>query len=457
MTEDRSPVRAGGPAQPLDDDAFDRLMDGLGPFERAPHVAVAVSGGADSLALALFAGRWAARRGGRATALTVDHGLRPEAAAETRRVGRWLAPRSIAHHVLRWRGPKPATGVQAAARDARYRLMGTWCREAGVLHLLLAHTLDDQAETLLMRLAAGSGPDGLAAMSAVRETPDGRLLRPLLAVPKSALTAALDREGQGWIEDPSNRDDAFTRTRVRRAMAQGGLDAGPLALAAHRFGRARQALEASASALLARTAWVHPAGFARIDRGPLAAVPDEVGLRAFARVLAAVGGRPHRPRLDKLERLFAALAAGAGGTLAGCRLAADGEEVVVARETRGLPDPVAVRPGLRLAWDRRFAIAFGGPGGGKARPRLTALGRRGWSEIVQIRPDLRASTVPGPARTSLPALVDVGGVIEVPHLGYRRPDGSRTGVEFSDIRFRPPETLSSVGFFLLNPPDILSL
>ncbi|MFQ5766208.1 MAG: tRNA lysidine(34) synthetase TilS, partial [Rhodospirillales bacterium] len=296
MAEDRSPARARGPARRLTDDAFDRLMDALGPFEGAPHVAVAVSGGADSLALALFAGRWAARRGGRATALTVDHGLRREAAAEARQVGRWLAPRGIGHHVLRWRGPKPATGVQAAARDARYRLMGDWCREAGVLHLLLAHTLDDQAETLLMRLGAGSGPDGLAAMSAVRETPDGRLLRPLLAVPKSALTAALDHEGQTWIEDPSNRDDAFTRTRVRRAMARGGLDAGPLALAAHRFGRARQALEASASALLARAARVHPAGFARLDREPLAAVPDEVGLRALARVLAAVGGRPHRPR-----------------------------------------------------------------------------------------------------------------------------------------------------------------
>ncbi|MEE8213792.1 MAG: tRNA lysidine(34) synthetase TilS, partial [Alphaproteobacteria bacterium] len=188
------PFQPGDGTAPLSDDAFERMMDGLGPFEARPHVAVAVSGGADSLCLTVLANRWAERRGGDITALTVDHGLRPEAGEETRRLGLWLDALSIDHRVLPWTGPKPLTGVQAAARRARYDLMNSWCREAGVLHLLLAHTRDDQAETLLLRLTAGSGADGLAAMSAIRETPDVRLLRPFLEVPKTVLVATLGAE-----------------------------------------------------------------------------------------------------------------------------------------------------------------------------------------------------------------------------------------------------------------------
>ncbi len=445
---------------PLDDDAFDKRMAPLGPFESRPHIAVAVSGGADSLCLAILTARWAGRHGGRVTALSVDHGLRPEAAIEARRVGDWLKPKGLGHQILSWPGPKPVTGVQAAARAARYRLMGDWCRDAGVLHLALAHTQDDQAETFLLRLGAGSGPDGLAAMAAVRETADVRLLRPLLGVGKAALLATLKAEGQEWIEDPSNRDRAFARVRVRRAMEEGGLEASNLAQAAHRFGRARVALEAAASALLARAVWVHPAGHAWLDPDELMAAPEDVSLRALGRVITAVGGREHGPRVEKLERLYAQLGAGTlARTLSGCRVIAGGGKVLACREARGLPAALPARPGERIIWDRRFAVRFGNKARGGRY--LRGLGEKGWSEIVRLSPDLRLTSIPGPARASLPAVVDHDGVVSVPHLGFRRQDGagfdSDSGPEIAEMCFSPPNSLSSAGFFLRNGPDILSV
>src|SRR5262245_11003154 len=179
-------------------------MARLGPFERAPHIAVAVSGGPDSLALTLLLAEWAQARGGRVDALTVDHRLRPESATEAAQVGRWLAPLpGVTHHILPWSDPKPETGIQAAARDARYRLLAAHCRDHAILHLCVAHHRDDQHETHRLRAGHGSGPIGLAGMSAIRPLEGVRLLRPLLGVAKAELVALLEARGQSWIADPS--------------------------------------------------------------------------------------------------------------------------------------------------------------------------------------------------------------------------------------------------------------
>ena len=160
----------------VSDADFRALMDRLGGFEKRPTVAVAVSGGADSMALAILANRWARQRRGKIVALTVDHGLRAGSRAEAKEAHRQLTSRGIDCMLLVWRGNKPKSGVQAAARDARYRLMAQWCRRHSVLHLLVAHHREDQAETILHRLARTSGVDGLAGMAAVHELPDIRLL-----------------------------------------------------------------------------------------------------------------------------------------------------------------------------------------------------------------------------------------------------------------------------------------
>ncbi|MBL8704780.1 MAG: tRNA lysidine(34) synthetase TilS [Rhodospirillales bacterium] len=265
-------------------------MDAFAPYEPAPVLVVAVSGGADSLCLTLLADRWARARGGRIEAVTVDHGLRPESGAEARQVGRWLKPRGIRHRVLRWDGDKPAADLAARARAARYRLLVDWAADRGILHLLLAHHLDDQAETLLLRLARGSGVDGLSAMAGAVELGSLRLLRPLLDVPKAALVARLRQEDQAWVEDPGNRAGASARSRVRLALEQEGLSPRRLAETAGRLGRARQALDHAAASLAAQAVEMHPCGFLRVDPAPLAAAPPELQLRVLARCLMAVSG-----------------------------------------------------------------------------------------------------------------------------------------------------------------------
>lgn len=178
-------AEAAAAAEPVGGPEFARAMAALGPFESAPRLALAVSGGSDSMALALLASAWAEAKGGEATALIVDHGLRRGSAAEAGRVRAWLRARGIGCRILRWRGAKPAANLQAAARAARYALLTGWCRKAGILHLLLAHQQDDQAETLLLRLGRGSGLDGLAAMAPLASGADLRLLRPLLDFPRA--------------------------------------------------------------------------------------------------------------------------------------------------------------------------------------------------------------------------------------------------------------------------------
>jgi tRNA(Ile)-lysidine synthase len=420
---------------------FARLMAPFEPFEARPRLAVAVSGGADSMALALLAQRWAEARGGELTALTVDHRLREAAAGEAAQVGRWLGQRGITHRILVREDGHPRGGVQAAARDARYRLLESWCREAGVLHLLVGHHREDQAETLLLRLARGSGLDGLAGMAALAEHAACRLLRPLLGTPRARMMTTLQAAGQGWIDDPSNRDTAHARVRLRQAearLAEIGLGAERLAAAASRLGRARAALERSVGALLARAATIHPAGFVRLDPDPLLAAAEETGLRALAAVLAMVGGEAYPPRLERLERLYGELVQslpGGGRTLGGCRILMRRGAILICREPAAMAPPVAAPPGATVAWDNRFRLFL--PPDAAPGLVLGALGR------VAVPGNL---ALPAAVRAGLPALGDEKSVVCVPALGYVR-GGVATGwLRSTTLHFRPTRPLSGAGF-----------
>jgi len=426
-------------ASPLGAAEFAALMARLGPYESRPRVAVAVSGGADSLALALLAQDWVRAAGGTLTALTVDHRLRPAAAAEAAQVAAWLGARGVDHAILRPDEPPAPKNLQAAARALRYRLLEEWCRRAGVLHLLVAHTLEDQAETLLLRLARGSGLEGLAGMAAVAEHAACRLLRPLLEVPHARLQASLRAAGQDWIEDPSNRDPAYARVRLRQAEAvlgEAGLDAARLAATAARLGRARAALEASVARLLARSALIHPAGFVRLDAAALKAAPEEVGLRALAALLALAGGAPYPPRLERLERLYRQLpdAIGAGRTLGGCRILPRQGRVLICREPEAVAPPVATVPGREVHWDGRFCLYL--PAAAPAGLIFGALGAG----------RLGAGGLPAAVRAGLPALRDDRSVAAVPALGYVREGFGAGWLAAATLSFRPSRPLSGAGF-----------
>ncbi|HEY6259902.1 MAG TPA: tRNA lysidine(34) synthetase TilS [Xanthobacteraceae bacterium] len=295
----------------------------------APALLLAVSGGPDSTALMLLAARWrrALRHGPRLLAVTVDHALRAGSAREARSVKALARRLGIPHRTLRWAGDKPVTGLQEAARVARYGLLARAARAAGAAHILTAHTCDDQAETVLLRMARGSGLTGLAAMAretllapqtgavgarARRSAGPLLIVRPLLDLPKARLIATLEAARIAFCDDPSNRDPRFTRARLRElmpALAGEGLDSRRLAVMARRLRRADAAIEFAvgvAAGATSEAAWVNGSPI-RLDAEKFIRLPAEVALRLLGRaILQAGGGTPLR--LGRLEALYEWLA-----------------------------------------------------------------------------------------------------------------------------------------------------
>lgn len=302
--DDNSPISARAAKQ---------LFAGL---RSAPGLVLAVSGGPDSVALMWLAARWqrGLARGPQLTVVTIDHGLRPEAAREAREVKQLATRLGLTHRTLRWRGAKPGTGLPAAAREARYRLLVEAARKAGASHVLTAHTRDDQAETLLMRMLRGSGLAGLSAMARLTERDGIVLARPLLDVPKSQLVATLKRARIGFADDPTNRDTAFTRPRLRALLpqlaAEGG-DSRSLARLAARLARANAAVEVLVDGaerfLQLRARGDAPQANGRsFEAEAFALLPEEVRLRLLLRAVNALG-HEGPAELGKVETLLAAL------------------------------------------------------------------------------------------------------------------------------------------------------
>ncbi len=410
-------------ARPIDDAQFAALLARVGPFASPPRIAVATSGGADSLALCLLAARWVRRRRGTLTALTVDHGLRFEAAAEARDVGRWLRQRRIAHRVLVWDGRKPATGVQEQARRARYELLSDWCRKHRILHLLLGHQRDDQAETLLLRLARGSGFDGLAAMPTIVERDGIRYLRPLLDVSHAALVATLEHWRQPWLEDPSNDDARYARVRIRRSLAHMVVTNAALAQSARSIGRVRAVRDAAASAFLATAATIDPRGFCTLDRRLIADSDIDVVRGALARVLACVGGAEYPVRRARLARLADAVHGDgpfASSTLGGCRVIAQKEDRLLVCREAGRVDAVdELPPGSTLRWDDRFEVILRQKGCARGLSVAKRAGNRWPGE--EDAAHLAEQSLPRAVLPALPAVYRGAKLVAVPHLGLYDP------------------------------------
>jgi tRNA(Ile)-lysidine synthase len=324
------------------DGEADALFRGL---QDLPGLVLAVSGGPDSTALLVLVARWAKRlkRAPKLIAVTIDHGLRPEAAREAAMVKHLARRLGVTHRTLRWRGRKPRTGLQEAARHARYELLAQIATRARFAHILTAHTLDDQAETVLFRLARGSGLFGLTGMARAAPLPlrgmrEIFLVRPLLHLPKARLVATLKAARVAYAEDPSNRDPRFTRARLRGLMpvlAREGLDARGLARLAARLRRAESTIQVAvqaARAALAPPPWP-PHGPIVFAVAPFADLPAEVGLRLLGEAVAHTG-EEGTVELAKLESLYEALRQARSPlrrTLAGALITLDHEHLTVER------------------------------------------------------------------------------------------------------------------------------
>jgi tRNA(Ile)-lysidine synthase len=430
---------------PLAPAVFATLMAPLGPFEPRPTLAVAVSGGADSMALALLARDWARGRGGDIVALVVDHGLRPEAAAEAAMTCARLADMGIAPRLLTLalaHGPRLAE----RARVARHAVLAETAAGMGVLHLLFGHHAGDQAETVAMRRLSRSGAAGLAGMAALTETATVRRLRPLLSVPPGALRATLTAAGIGWIEDPSNADPTALRARLRRARGDAagtGVLTRAAVEAAQARGAARGAAERAVAAELAARVRLHPEGYAVIAHGPLSTP-------AMAALLRTIAGAPYPPALGQVAALLAGASGGrrtggegadnpgagdpladapmadappiggkpaggpsACGTLAGVRVLPAGRfgsGRLVVREAASMQGPVPARPGV--VWDRRFRL-----GATAVLPEGAEVGALG-RDAAALRRLPAARRLPAVVLQALPAIRHDGRLFAVPHLGY---------------------------------------
>jgi tRNA(Ile)-lysidine synthase len=416
-------------------------LDGL--FARffangTPHsAALAVSGGSDSTALMVLFADWLRQSGSvlqpaAVIVLTVDHGLRPESAAEAREVAARAAALGFRHAILTWQGPKPSTGIQAAARAARYRLIAEYAQANGVALVLTGHTADDQAETLIMRLARGSGLDGLAAMAPLTEVAIPAagglhtltIARPLLEMPKARLRATLESRSIPWIEDPSNENPGFERTRLRAAgheLAALGLTTDMLNLSVRRLRRAREAIEHAVADFCAAESThvaVEPWGVIRIGASALRAAPAEIAVRVLSWAVAAAGGSEEPVPLAGIEAVAEALRAGpatGAWTLARAKIVATPETIFLEREPGREPPPaLTLEPGTRALWDGRFLVA--------ADPRLPgplevrALGPDG---VREVRKAVDVPTgVSATALRTLPGFWRGGRLIAAPSLAF---------------------------------------
>ncbi len=372
---------------------------------------VAVSGGSDSTALLLLLKRYLdrARPTAKLLAVTIDHRLRPESADEAGAVAQLCASHSIRHRVLSWQGPKPGTGLPAAAREARYRLLAQAAREDGAGMVLTGHTADDQAETVLMRSARANGAVGggygLAGM-APATLYDGTvwIMRPLLATRRAALRAWLAGRGVGWSDDPTNENSAFERPRLRAALAGSGDAgfAGALAIAA-RAAETRTDLGRRAAALIRMHADRPVPGLMRLALDFVAEPDRPAVLHALRILIATAGGSRFLPDRARTEALLGRLEAVHSrhplrATLSHAVIDRRAAGLFLHRERRDLPPAVTVAGGM--IWDGRCLITACDGGDGFLIAARATVASAGGAPVADGVP----SSLAGAAFAAEPAL-----------------------------------------------------
>ena len=425
-------------------------MLAIGPFEAEPTVAVGVSGGPDSLCLALLLKAWARGVGGEVIGLIVDHRLRSESKLEAARVEDWLQKYGVEAHTLVWENEPERAGQQARARIARYNLLIDWCRTAHVLHLALGHHRDDQAETVLMRQERSSGKYGLAAMPAIREQGPVRLVRPFLAIPAERLRATLRGLNQGWVCDPSNFNPKYTRARIRKTLLSETTDLRirKLSNSASRYAKVRNETEQKVSKLLASSTKIYSEGFCFVDTKQLMSQSEELVLRALSNIIWSVGGSPYSPRQSSLTRLVNRLkqeSVLAGSTLGGCFLQSWRDGLFVCREPAAARESLGITTGAQIVWDSRFIVELKTePTGGTMEYKVRPLAADGWRIYREDGSSVEASffPIPLPVAYALPSLWSLDGLVAVPHLDYAahcRGNDDGAAVNFcADYRPRRP-------------------
>ncbi len=373
---------------------------------------VAVSGGGDSMALLHLLYRLAASCGIRLHAVTVDHGLRPEAASEAEMVQQYCTSLGIDHDILRWTDWDGTGNLQGAARRARYGLMTEWAADHGISTVALGHTLEDQAETFLMHLARRSGVNGLAGMQARSLRYGVTWVRPMLDVARADLRRYLQARGIDWVDDPSNENMAFERIKARKvlgALGPLGIDAQGLSVVATHMAQARKALDWQAFLAAREIIDVNAGAIIINDRG-LRILPDEIQRRIFVHAFKWINNEIYPARHAAVTSVMHALRDSQAATVDGCHARRIGGDIWIFREynmvkeTRSLPGAL---------WDGRWQLAPIDAAGADRPLSIRALGKSGLEQCT----DWRASGVPHVVLLSTPAVWQDDVVIAAPLAG----------------------------------------
>lgn len=395
----------------LDTDLFSVVRSTFGPSP-PNRIGIAISGGGDSIALMHILSECFETGSVSLFAATVDHGLRPGSADEAARAAGQASELGIPHQVLNWEGWDGSGNLQDAARRARYRLLADWARELAIPVVAVGHTADDQAETVLMRMARAAGVDGLAAMAPRRAVNGITVMRPMLGLTRQRLREYLVQKGIDWVDDPSNSDTRFSRIRARQSMAhleQLGLGAETLSEVAGNLSMAREALD--------WYAFLSARDIARVDAGDVViclrrfrTLPEEIARRILVRALTWINGAEYPPRRAAIRDLLASVKARRASTLGGCQITRQGGDFRISREFQAVRRKTAQPDQL---WDGRWRVHGGDPRGVEIR----ALGKRGLNQCENWRQTER----PHSALMATPAVWKGSELVAAPLAG--RPEG----------------------------------
>ena len=418
-------------------------MQGSNKNGKYQHVAVGVSGGVDSLALCLLAHTWGEQNDVKLTALTVDHGLRKESAREAAQVKSWLTERGIPHVTLVLDQPFPRYGIQAFARKWRFQLLGDWCRINLVDVVMLAHTIEDQMETICMRILADSGPEGLSGMR--RNTVVGglRILRPLLKISKGRLVATCRTLNQDWVVDPSNQDTTYSRVKIRQLMPyieKTGLESNKMIRLASAMEKLRNAFDNFSASFIKNNGGILKTGIAWINVSSFEKMPNKFKELLLLRLLVTIGGASWPSSKKKINRLMDSLKKEkvTRSTLGGCVI--DKTilgKIWIYREIKRRCLSVVIMPGEKRRWDNRFEVFQNFD----RKLILEPLGEQGWRTIKREGrsgfSDIFDFSMPFHARITIPVARSLDDSLIIPHFGIIEQTNCKKPLNAITCDFRP--------------------
>ena len=438
---------------------FFNSMDSLGPYEKNPHLAVAVSGGCDSLCLAILTSKWVSMNGGKITALIVDHGLRKNSKKECLKLQKILNKKKISNFCFKWMPLKKSKkSIQQKAREFRYNVFEDWCFKKNIFHLLIAHHFDDQKETLLMRLNDNSNIYGLSCMPKILFKKKVRILRPMLDFKKKEIIEYLKERKVEWFEDPTNKHLKYARNKFRKILPileKKGLTDNKLKKILKGAQKERKRIETKTTEWFIKNIQIDDFGFAKININNFKSLKKNEFIFIFSRIFNIVSGSIYPPKSKYVENFFKQIKLKKTIkpiNLGGCHIFFSKKQLYVCRETFKKNRKQKINFEFNKAvWDNRFEIECKKDKNSFLKKELgqtffiEQLQTNGWNEITLKNEDFKKYlNMPNKIILSLPAVKNKrNDVLYVPHLNYYCDLKSKKKFSNMDFLFKPGMALSN--------------